>query len=226
MNFRHSTISDIPFITKAILESEKSGTETLSWSRILDLKEEDVSQLIQQILEEEIEGQEWNPNGFLIAEENGKPAAALSAWIENTGGMSSGMIKAQSIAFMVPEKWKGAAEKLQMVSSVQIPRISGALQLENIYVDPEFRGRKLAAQLIEFAISEYQKTNPEIELAEIQLMGNNIPALRSYTNCGFLKAAESPVSNDLILNLLPGTFKVSLQRKISHGQSGNPQSTI
>lgn len=217
MHFRRAESRDIPFLAEAIVESEKSGSDHLLWTRVFNRDEPGTLECIISILEEEIEGQEWNPGHFFIAEENGEYAAALSAWIEQESGMASGMIKAQTIGFLFPSQWKAAEPILKQVSAVQIPRIAGALQLENIYVRPAFRGRKLAPALIEFVIHEFAKTHPHLKTCEIQLMGNNDAAIRSYTHCGFLKRTTSAVSDDSILTLLPGTFKVSMQREMHYG---------
>src|SRR5688572_18410769 len=86
LTFRKAQPKDINFIIEAILESERSGTDVLSWSRILSISETETAELVRNILEEEIEGQEWHLPSFYIAESDGRPAAALSAWIESANG--------------------------------------------------------------------------------------------------------------------------------------------
>jgi GNAT superfamily N-acetyltransferase len=223
--FRKAQPKDIDFIIEAILESERSGTDILSWSRILSISEIQTAELVRNILEEEIEGQEWNLPSFYIAESDSRPAAALSAWIESQNGMASGLLKAQAISWLLPQSWKAAEAKLRQVSAVQIPRLAGALQLENIYTHPDFRGQRLAGQLITFVIQEKLQTHPELTKAEIQLMGENTRALNSYTQCGFLKRAESAVSDASVLNLLPGTFRISLQSDLGNGNHRNQGET-
>lgn len=217
LQFRKAVINDIDFITDAIIGSEKSGTETLSWAQILEISETETEQLVRDILTEEIDGQEWAISNFLIAEKEGSPASALSCWIEGETGMASGIVKAQTIAFMLPEKWKAAESRLRRVAAIQIPRTSGALQLENIYTHADFRGQGIVRQLIAFALKLKLQENPQLQLAEIQLMGENKTAFHSYTQCGFLKQAESTVSDPTILNLLPGTYRVSLQLELHDG---------
>jgi ribosomal protein S18 acetylase RimI-like enzyme len=225
LNFRKATEKDLDFIVEAIIASEKSGTEILSWARILDISEAETAQLVRDILLEEIDGQEWAISNFVIAEKKGVPASALSAWIEGETGMASGIVKAQTIAFLMAKKWKAAESRLRQVSAIQIPRTSGALQLENIYTHPDFRGQGIVRQLIAFVLKTKLMENPQMQFAEIQLMGENKTALHSYTQCGFLKQAESIVSDASILNLLPGTYRVSLQLELHHGNHRDPGKT-
>lgn len=206
---------DIDFITEAILESEKSGTAILGWQRILNLSESEVRTLIIQILEEDIEGQEWYIPNFRILRENNTNIAALSIWKE----ASSGVIKSQAISWFLPWKWQASAVNLQMIQKIQIPRLKDVFQLENIYVRPEYRGKGLITALIEGAISGMTEAFPEVSKAEIQLMSENQAAMHAYIKCGFIKRAESAETDDAILTLLPGKSRTSLIREIQHGKN-------
>ena len=91
--FRNATITDVPFIVTAIIEAEKSGTDKLSYSTIFGLTEEEVRSYLQEMLYEEIDGCELSISSFIIAEYNGQPAGALSAWIEGKDGIPSAILK-------------------------------------------------------------------------------------------------------------------------------------
>ena len=212
--FRQAVAADLSFIIEGIVSSEKSGTETLAYCKIFDISESEFTTLLTHILEEEIEGQEWFIPSFCIAELDGFPVACLSAWVEGRAGSPSGILKAQAMSYFLGDRWVSAQANLHEVASIQILRITGALQLENIYTASIHRGKGIAGKLIEYAIKHNLETMPEIPLAEIQLMGNNENALQSYTKCGFLKHAVSAISNDNILHLLPGNFRVSLTRTL------------
>lgn len=214
MEIRQATISDVPFVLDAIIESEKSGTEILSWACILGATEDQVRSYIHDILIEEIEGQEWYIPNFRIVVLDGEPVAALSCWIEGETGLASSTLKAQAMAYMAADLWSAASKNLQLVASVQIARTKGALQLEHIYTVPSKRGQGFASLLIQHCIDASRQDNNSPHLAEIQLMGENEPALRSYTKCGFLKTTTGPISEIEAINLLPGRYRVSLTRKI------------
>lgn len=215
MMLRRATTGDIDFLADCIIESEKSGTEVFLWEPILQISKESARELVINILNEEIEGQEWNPSHFWILDIGG-PAGGLSAWVEGIAGQSSGFLKSQAISWMHPMEWQEAQERLSRIQNIQIPRITGALELENIYISVEHRGKGLVQTLIKSVIEEEISSNSDIKIIEIQLMAENESALKSYTKCGFLKRMEKEDSDMGILNLLPGKKRVSLTLTLNH----------
>jgi len=212
IHFRKANTEDIPFIINAIIEAEKSGTEVLSYSRIFNITELEVEQLISNILDEELEGQEWCLAHFYIAEYANKQAACLSAWIEGLNGLGSGILKAQAMSYFLGDKWQKSKSQLESVAMVQIPRSHGALQLENIYTAPDFRGQGIIGQLIDFVVANYPSDDIVSTYAEIHLMENNEKALHSYTKCGFLEDAKNTAADDVVLTLLPSKTRIALKR--------------
>lgn len=213
IGFRPATHNDVELLTEAIIASEKSGTNTLFYQSVFGLDEAETAELISNIFEEEIEGQEWYIPGFVIAEWDGNPAACLSHWVEGATGLGSGMLKAQALSYFLGALWQNARPLLDAISVVQIPRTQGTLQLENIYTRPEFRGKGIASELINHVI----ESNGNCPAAEIQLMAENKAALASYTKCGFIQQAESGIGTEDILTLLPGRQKVCLSKQLANG---------
>ncbi len=177
MKIRRAENRDLDFIVESIVESEKSGTDILSWQRILNLSEFEVLSLIKSTLEEEIVGQEWHLPHFWIAEDSHGYVGALSSWIEAIDGTASGILKTQVIYYLVPEAWNANLEKLTLVQKLNIPRLPLALQLEHIYIRSEHRGKGLGSLMIEKVISAEMESEEGIEFAEIQLMSENVGAL-------------------------------------------------
>ncbi|PIP77706.1 MAG: hypothetical protein COW85_07645, partial [Ignavibacteria bacterium CG22_combo_CG10-13_8_21_14_all_37_15] len=70
---RNATPLDINFVIETIIEADKSGTPMSSACNILNLSEEEYKGILKDILNENIEGQEFSLSGFLIAELDGKP---------------------------------------------------------------------------------------------------------------------------------------------------------
>lgn len=216
-----ATAADIDFVIEGIIAAEKSGSNKLPYTGLFGLNETETAGLISDIMDEEIEGQEWYLPHFSILRVNNTPAACLSAWTEAENGVSSGQLKAQAMAWFLAEKWSAAAERLELLKQLQLPRLQGAVQLECIYTHPSFRGQGLAGKLIESVLGN----QPEGKTAEIQLLSSNEKALHSYTKCGFLKRAEVRSQDPGILNLLPDDTRVSLVKTIRHGNTGNQEQT-
>lgn len=214
MIFRKATSNDTEFIIDAIVESEKSGTQLLSWSQIFDITEIQVREMIQTVLEEDIAEQEWCIENFIIAQQESTNCAALSAWVEPETGLGSSAIKAQVISYLYPELWQKYANALSEVAKIQLKRKPNALQLEHIYTAASFRGKGIAGQLIDFTIQHHKNTTSNLKYAEIQFMAENAVAKRSYTKCGFLSETKGPISDFGGLTLLPGHQRISLLREI------------
>lgn len=214
MIFRKAIKADLPFLINGIIEAEKSGTKSHFYALTFGLNDEQTTSLIEDCFEEEIENQEWCMAHFFVAEDKGEPMACLSAWIERSGMEGSGILKAQMLSYFLGNKWSEAADKLKLVSEVQVERTAGTMQLECIYTAPAARGRGLAAQLIQYATKTLKENESEVQAAEIQLMTENEAALRSYTKCGFLRCREKQSQSPEILNLLPGAARVVLCAKI------------
>lgn len=217
LTFRNAVQSDLEFVVDGIIEAEKSGSDKLPYTTIFGLTEQETRKLIIDIVDEEIEGQEWCLQHFLIAEADGISAACLSTWIEGATGLGSGQLKAQAMAYFLDSKWQNANANLSLLAQMQLLRLTGYAQLECIYTHKAFRGQGLAGKLIAFAIDTYQNSNIECGGFEIQLLGNNTAAMGSYTKCGFLKRQESTCSDNRILDLLADSTRVSLVLQEKHG---------
>lgn len=207
---RQAGINDIEFLKDAIIAAEKSGGDVLFYNAVFGLTETETRQLIHHVLDEDIEGQEWCISHFLIASIDGKPAACLSCWIEGESGQASGILKAQALSFFLRERWTNASAKLEKIKLLQLHREESALQLECIYTSPEFRGKGLIPALIDHALKLY----PGVKRAEVQVMGNNDTAIRSYTKCGFLTDRKAHSADAELLTLLPGNTRISLKKDL------------
>ncbi len=212
--FRNAKFSDRDFIAEGIIEAEMSGSNILPYTTLFGLGKSETKSLILAVMDEEIEGQEWYLPNFNILEADGHPVACLSAWTEGATGLGSGVLKAQAMAWILGEKWIQAGSKLEILKSMQLPRIQFALQLECIYTKTEFRGLGMASKLIEHCIESALTADNKPGEAEIQLLGNNEAALRSYTKCGFLIREQATAKDAEILTLLAHHTRVSLTKPL------------
>lgn len=216
MQIRSATERDIPFLVEAIIEAEKSGTEVLSYARIFGLNEAEVRELLAQILEEDMPGQELCVSGFAIAEVEGEAVAAVCAWVEGEEEMPSGIIKGNLLAYYLPEAnlQIGIANQKHL-EGFNLHRTSGVLQLESIYTKPAFRGRGFVGKLISQQEADFLAKKPGLKYAEIALMGDNVAALRAYEKQGFGIKERVEAKDETATQFMPGKVKILMQKQLA-----------
>ena len=215
ITIRQPTAADKEFIITAITEAEKSGTDVLTYCAIFGISEAELRVLLGNILDEDMEGQELYIPGFLIAEADGHPAAAVNAWVEKAGGMSSSIIKSNLFMYHTStEILMKAIPAMTLVNELNIERAANALQVESIYTVPAYRGLGLARQLILKHIAARQAEGIVFDKVQVMLMGDNAHAIRAYEKAGFTEIARKTSSNPAITSLLPANTKIMMQRTI------------
>lgn len=216
MTIRQATAEDKDFLIEAIMEAEKSGSDTISYCAIFSITEETLRETLSDILDEEMEDQELYIPNFLVAEVDGRPAATISGWVEKKNGMASSIIKSNLLMFSLDrDVLLAAAPNLNLMNEVNITRGENALQLECVYTKPEFRGKGLAASLLEAHIKRIKEQGELVDTAQIILLKNNTGAIKAYEKAGFSIVAEKTCGDDGILKLLPGNTKIMMERKLN-----------
>jgi GNAT superfamily N-acetyltransferase len=211
---RQAKANDKEFIINSIVEAEKSGSDMISYCAIFSITEHELHDILGNILDEEMDGQEFCISNFLVAEVDGQKAAALSTWIEQ----GSGMIKSNLLLyFLGGDKITIAAPHLSLLNEINIRREAGALQVECVYTDKKFRGLGLIKQLIEESIKWRLTQGNSFTKAQVILLKNNDSAIRAYEKAGFSIAQEKQCPEKNILKILPGDAKILMERKIISG---------
>lgn len=213
LRLRGAIAADIPFLVDGIIAADKSGTDTLSYCTIFNLSEPEFRSTLGEILAENVTGQELCVSDFKIAEVAGTPAAAVCAWVEGTGGKPSGVLKGNLLLhFIGRDRIAAAALKLKLVDELTLHRSPGSLQIESVYVAAAFRGRGLFGQLLAAQLDTCRKRWPATSKAQIVLMKGNTAALRAYERAGFAITQERRCSSPAILDLLPDSCKVLMEK--------------
>jgi ribosomal protein S18 acetylase RimI-like enzyme len=215
IEFRRATETDIDFVVEAIIEAEKSGTDLLSYSTMFELSEPDVKELLKNCLLEDIPSQELCLSGFMLALIDDVPSGAVCSWIEGADDIPSSILKANILFhFLGSDRLLNAAENNLLLEQINIPRETGALQIESVYVSNKFRGLGVARKLILEQIKETFRNGHKVTKLQIQLAGNNQPALRSYEKLGFKTTVTRKCSDARILDLLPSDTKAMMELSV------------
>ena len=210
---RNANINDVPFLVETIIEAEKSGTDKLSYSTVFGLSEPESKKYISEMLLEEVNGCELSISSFLIAEKKEKIAAAIAAWIEESEGVPSTILKGNLLSFILPKEYINKAMLLnQTLQDLHIDYIPGTMQLGLVYVSPAFRGLNLVRTLIDEKIRQLLLINPNVTEIYVQVFGNNLPAIRAYEKVNFKVVMIKETSNEEILHYLPSNKKILMKK--------------
>jgi len=207
---REANINDIDFIIEAIIEAEKSGSKTLSYSTVFNLGETELKKIFRAMLEEEIDGCEFSITSYLIAEKNNEIAGTIGAWVENKNNPSS-FIKSNLLGYFLPKSsLVYASSEAKVTSDLIIDHVENALSLVIVYIRPSHRGH----HLFELLTNEHIKRNEGINELSIQVMSNNLFAINSYEKYGFRKSFEIGSGNEKIKHFLPYNKKMLLKKSL------------
>jgi len=216
ISIRQATVADKAFVMTAITEAEKSGGNTVSYCNLLGITEQEFSDMLSNMLDEEIEGQELYIPGFLIALVNGIPAAASCSWVEQGGNMASSTLKSNLLMYHTNRSVLLAAmPAIAALKDVNIDRTQGTLQIESIYTSPHYRGKGLTGMLINEHLAQHKTTIPAVTKAQITLLGCNEAARSAYTKAGFVQVQEKKSDNPIILKLLFCNRKIMMEKTIN-----------
>ena len=211
--FRKATLNDVPFLVDTIIEAEKSGTDKLSYSTIFGISEEESKRYIADMLSEEVDGCELSVSSFLVAEKNGRIAAALSAWIEGFYGVPSALLKGNLLNFILPVE---SIEKASFISSVireiHIEYTPNSIQIGAGYVSKEFRGNNLLGILTFEIIDRLLKTKTDVSEVYAQIFDCNIPSIKTYEKENFKVIMVKESLNKEILHYLPSNKKILMKK--------------
>jgi ribosomal protein S18 acetylase RimI-like enzyme len=212
---RKALPADRDFLIKAIIEADKSNTEISSYAKLLNMQESELKKLFEEIFDEELEGCEFGQESFAVVTEGESYAAAVASWIEGDLSMPSWQIKTSALFCGLP---KSNFESLKLLfekfSSINIPRTNGALQIESVFVESNFRGRGLFNELLNFHIKSAKEAGFDFDIVELLTYNSNHIAETVYTKAGFVKVKSTVSAHPEILHYYPGSGMNLWQKSI------------
>lgn len=210
---RKASLRDISFLVEAIIGAEKSGTERCGLALLFNLTEGQLKKVLTSILEEDVDGCEYSLSSFYVVEDQKqKLCAALSAWVEmeNEDGAESAFLKSNLLNYYIPkENIKIGFDRANIINDIQIKRTPGVIQIENVYVAKDSRGKGLLHLLLSGVASDYDRS-----LMDTQVFGNNEAALKAYDKLGFKEIQRYTSSQVETMKYLPYWTKILLEKQI------------
>ena len=112
------------------------------------------------------------------------------------------------------ERMKKARETIKQLEDLKISRKPGLLQLESVYVHPDFRGKGILGQLFEAHYAKF----PEANRAQlITSIFENERAIKAYKKIGFeimYEAVMSKEKHDSFDLELPFKGNISMEKQL------------
>jgi ribosomal protein S18 acetylase RimI-like enzyme len=215
ITLRYAEQRDIDFVVKAIVESLKSGTETIVYCKLFNINVEQFMEIAKKMLSEDFEGHDFHLGSFLIAEVDDIPAGTCIAWVEYSSGIASSIIRANLLLeFIEGDLLKDLHDKFNLMHQTHLDREKNNLQIEFVYVDPKFRGKGIAPLIIESHIERLKKRFPDISKAQVIASKTNDNALKAYQKIGFEIVIEKEVIDPEAIKLIPANKIVLMEKFI------------
>lgn len=212
---RQAEISDIDFILEAILEADRSETDRISYCTIFNLSRADFSNILRDILIEDIQGSELCLTNFLVATIEGKTAGACCSWIEAVDGYPSYLIKYSLLSQYLSEANIEYSKRIgPFIKGLHIDREKQTLQIESVYVNPNYRGLGISGLIIDEHFKQKKLHYPDLEKAQLIVTDENSSAISAYKKIGFTITQKFKIENEMVLKFLPSNSLVLMEKNL------------
>jgi len=200
---------DVPFLVDSIVSAEKSNSPRLGLATLFGLSEEETREFVDRMLLEEVDGCEFSISSFLVAEMEGRVAAAVGGWVEGfPDDIPSSLLKSNLIGFTFPAPVVACLrDKAPIIGGIRIEREPGTLQIEYVHTAREHRGLGLAGMLIHEHVNKAASCK-----AQVQVFANNTAAISLYTKAGFVIKQHYRSAHPDILEYMPHDEKLLMER--------------
>ncbi|MCL5029596.1 MAG: hypothetical protein M1480_11350 [Bacteroidetes bacterium] len=211
IQIRQATTNDIDFVIEAIIESEKSSSNTISSCNVFNIPEEKFRSALKDILQQDIENYDYFLSGFLVAELKDEYIGASGSWLESIDGTPSGLIKATVLfPYLDKTKVKEVSKNTQIIKNLTFTRKKGTLQLEHGYVREPYRRQGIFTQLVKENIKRnFDKY--KFDLSQVILFKQNYKSYNANLKVGYQVVEERNVDNPEIFNFFPFNTKVLME---------------
>lgn len=185
---RDATEADADFIAWAIHTAGRSHMPRSPWEFMSGRTPEQTLAFHRRVaVSDRVHMNHWSL--FLIAEVDGRPAAALCGYDGDTQGPDALLSVAADIAVEEGVVFDDAfLERFAIIGNVAHATPPGAWVVENVASDPEFRRRGLVRQLLQAVLDRGRARG--FTTAQVDVFIGNDSARDAYLDLGFRSVAE------------------------------------
>lgn len=181
---RWATAEDVPFLVEIVTLSSRSHVARGAWDLVWP--DDDVR---RRFLERVLGAPKlsWcHHRNFLVAEVDGRPAAALSGYVEDAPGMVSdddAIVEAARAVGVSDADLAAGFERVAPFVGCLPPKLGRPWIVEWVATLPEFRRRGLVGELLHEILAEGRSRGHDA--AQISYLIGNVSAQRAYARAGF-----------------------------------------
>ena len=195
----------VPFIAWAQLTAFRSHLEKGLWDFFCGGSEEDTLRFLEAFAT--TEARHWGSyQGFIIAEVDGTPAAALTGYFEAGSSLQQGIQEATNAIGWSEEDIAAGWSRAGTIGLVATEHVPGAWITENVATLPEFRRRGLVDRLLAEIMDRGRAKGAMI--GEVGVFIGNDSAQRAYEKIGYVVEDEKRHPDFEAVYKCPGTRKL------------------
>jgi ribosomal protein S18 acetylase RimI-like enzyme len=187
---RRAGAADAGFLARVALAASRSHVGRGAWDLAVEGSDETRLRFIEMVLA--ARRPSWcHHTGFLVAEVDGRPAAALAGYALDAPELAppgEALREAAGLCGWSEADLAGSFERLAVFLACLPPDETGAWVVEWVAAEPEFRRRGLVEALLRAQIEEGRRRGHHC--AQITLFIGNVPAQRAYEKVGFRASDE------------------------------------
>jgi ribosomal protein S18 acetylase RimI-like enzyme len=187
---RPASTDDLDLLVGVMIDASTSHLSRSVWHHVLGLDDHQVAQVLGAVATSE--HPHWcHVDRFRILEVDGVPAAAASSFDVATEGNEALFVAAADVlaqAGATEAETQAALARAALVDAVTPAPYPDAWGIENVAVDPRFRGQGLVGHLLEAAAADARaRHRPHVQ---IMCLDGNERAQRAWERAGFVVRAE------------------------------------
>lgn len=173
-------------------------------------------EILRNILTEDIDGHEFSLSSFLVAKVDGKNAGACAAWIEAIDDTPSYLLKYSLLAqYFTEDNINFSKNIAPLIKGLHIDREKLALQIESVYVNPNFRGLGISSLIINEHFRQKKLQYPDLTKSQLIVTDENFSAIHVYNKLGFNVVNKFKVDNDKVLSIIASSCLVLMEKTFS-----------
>ncbi len=204
---RKAEINDIPFLIQSVFQSEKIGTDIISYCTLFDIPENTLSEQLNEAFIEDFEILPWSLNHWYVSvNERDTPIAALAYWREPEISNSE-IQKFQYLSFINKNKvtQPDFMNRYDLLKQIAINREPNHYQFDFLFTEDEYRGQGIMFNMMNVLINESSSSN-----FQIQVLESNSKAKKLYERIGFVENKRITLSGLKEKKLLADNTKINM----------------